>query len=257
MDDSHLAEVEFAGCAGVLATRAGHYHGGPGGQQQHHEPKQQHNAVLVSYDSRLLSYCSLVRYALQRRVGQIIYYQTNDERVAATMECDRIRSSSTVQKLESSSTSPVQDNNKCNSDHSHSSHSSRNKDLTSTARTVPFSCIVPDYDPKRALRKTPLKYVPLTSLQATRANRLVHYGRFNEAMHLLSPHQGLILLQKAMRTSTNKEMHEMVDIPIAHAWLCVCEQVHPKQLKETNDMNDDDSSVEEEDTNEWGGRCFE
>eukprot|EP00934_Nitzschia_sp_Nitz4_P004443 Nitzschia sp. Nitz4//scaffold19_size178191//16//1227//NITZ4_001949-RA/size178191-processed-gene-0.270-mRNA-1//-1//CDS//3329540595//4433//frame0 len=48
---------------------------------------------------------------------------------------------------------------------------------------------------KDALRRTGLRYVPMTNLQAMKANKLVHEGCFHKATHLLSPRQGAILMR--------------------------------------------------------------
>ena len=72
------------------------------------------------------------------------------------------------------------------------------------------------YDTKAALRKTEMRYIPLTELQATRANRLIHNGCFNEATHLLSPRQGKILMKAY--TNVSKRTIETVNMPIHEAW---------------------------------------
>jgi hypothetical protein len=66
---SKRGEVELAGLDGVIATRAGYYNGS--------------QVVQVTYDSSRLSYCSLVRYALERDVAKTICFQMTDERVVA------------------------------------------------------------------------------------------------------------------------------------------------------------------------------
>lgn len=172
-------EVEFAGLDGVLATKAGYI--------------DRRRVIEVTFDSRRLSYCCLVRFAVRRNLAGQIFYKTNEERIAALVEVQRVQEQS---------------------------------------ETVEYSgSIQPDYDPKSALRKTPLRYVPLTELQVTRANRLVHLGLFNEAVHLLSPRQGLILMQ-AMKVASQKSFHEVVDVPILAAWISVCEKQHPKRTLE-------------------------
>ena len=180
MDDSAHGEVEFAGLGGVLATKAGYI--------------DRLRVVQVSYDSKLLSFGCLVRHALERQIANIVYYQSNDERIAAQVEIER---------------------------------------LHDTAQTKLFSGpIKPDLDPKAALRKTPLRFVPLTAYQSTRANRFVQLGRFDEAVHLLSPRQGLILM-KTMHVSAQKSLHIVVDVPLLPAWLSVCEEQSPKRFMDT------------------------
>jgi hypothetical protein len=75
----------------------------------------------------------------------------------------------------------------------------------------------PSVDPKHALRKTILRFVPLTELQSARANRLCDMGAFNEAVHLLSPRQGQIL----MRSLQNSKKEDLTDVPIVSAWKSV------------------------------------
>jgi hypothetical protein len=171
MYDSTLGEVEFAGLEGVMSTRAGFLTG--------------QIIVEVIYDAGRISFSSIIHYALKRKVGDIIYYQTNDERIAALMEIQRVKESSKVTEF--------------------------------------LGTIQLDKDPKRALRKSPLRFVPLTDLQATRANRLAHLNRFDEAMHLLSPRQGLIFMQ-ARNTTAQKSFKDVVDVPILPAWMSLCDE---------------------------------
>jgi hypothetical protein len=171
MDDSTWGEVEFADLEGVISTRAGFL--------------TRQKVVEVIYDSSRLCFASVVFYALKRKIGDIIYYQTNDERIAALMEIEHVK-----ERLK----------------------------VTEFLGTIQL-----DYDPKPALRRSPLRYVPLTELQATRANRLVHLGRFDKAMHLLSPRQGLILLRPQNMTAQNS-FKDVVDVPISTAWMSLCDQ---------------------------------
>lgn len=167
MEDSQIGEVECGDLEGVLATRVGYI-----GRQR---------VVQVTYDSSRLCYGNLTHFALQRKIADIIYYRTNDEKIAARME---------VQRMEAKS------------------------DLVHHTSTC---TIQPDVDPKHALRQTMLRYVPMTDLQATKANRLVAVGVFNEAMHLLSPRQGKILMT-SMRSATKRKFDDVVDVPIVRAW---------------------------------------
>jgi hypothetical protein len=82
-------------------------------------------------------------------------------------------------------------------------------------------------DPKRALRQSPvLRFVPLTELQATPANRLAHLGRFNEAMHLLSPQRGSIFMQ-ALKINAQISFKVVVDVLILPAWMSLCDKQVP------------------------------
>lgn len=156
---------------------------------------QGRRVVQVTYDARKVCFSSLVRHALHADLLDnqgIVFYKTNDQKRSAQVELARIATEATIELKE------FEDGQ-----------------------------VKADYDPKHALRKTPLRFVPLTDIQSTRANRLVHLGRFNEAMHLLSPQQGVILMQ-AMRTNggSNKLFHEVTDRPILPAWLSVMEHRH-------------------------------
>jgi hypothetical protein len=193
MDDSTLGEVEFAGLEGVISTRAGFL-------------TRRQKIVEVIYDSGRLCFGSVIHYALKRKVGDIIYYQTNDERIAALMEIQRVKESSKV--------------------------------------TEYLGAIQPDYDPKNALRKSPLRFVPLTDLQATRANRLAHLNRFDEAMHLLSPRQGLIFMQARNMTAQNS-FKDVVDVPILPAWMSLCDEQVRSDGAGASEADPVDSEAEE------------
>eukprot|EP00545_Synedropsis_sp_CCMP1620_P009278 CAMPEP_0119013026 /NCGR_PEP_ID=MMETSP1176-20130426/7755_1 /TAXON_ID=265551 /ORGANISM="Synedropsis recta cf, Strain CCMP1620" /LENGTH=394 /DNA_ID=CAMNT_0006966075 /DNA_START=97 /DNA_END=1281 /DNA_ORIENTATION=+ len=171
MADSQIGEVEFGDLEGILSTRAGYI-----GHQQ---------VVQVTYDSVKLCYCNLTRFALQRKIADIIYYLTNDEKIGARMETQRVEAKSDLIKH------------------------------TCTIQT--------DVDPKHSLRQTMLRYVPMTDLQATKANRLVAMGVFNEAMHLLSPRQGEILMM-SMKNATRQKFDDAVDVPIVRAWSRLSDQ---------------------------------
>jgi hypothetical protein len=171
MEDFTLGEVEFDGLEGVISTRAGFL--------------TRQKVVEVIYDSSRRCFGSLILYALERKVGDIIYYQTNDERNTALMKIERVKESSQVTEF--------------------------------------LGTIQLDYDPKPALRRTQLRFVPLTELQATRTNRFVHLGRFDKAMHLLSPRQGLIVMRARYITAQNS-FKDVVDVLIFPAWMSLCDQ---------------------------------
>jgi hypothetical protein len=189
MDDSTLGEVEFAGLEGVISTRAGFV--------------TRQKTVKVVYDAGRICFGSVIHYALKRKVGDIIYYKTNDERIAALIEIARVKKISKVAEFPGN--------------------------------------IQVDNDSKRALQKSPLRFVPLTGLQATRANRLAHLNRFDEAMHLLSPRQGLIFMQ-ARKTTDQKSFKDVVDVPILPAWMSLCDQQVPSDGAPKTDPADSDSS---------------
>ena len=163
----HQSEVHFGGLDGVISTRSGYYDG--------------QDVCQVTYDTTRLSYCSLVRHALQQEITSIVYYRSSEERVVGIIEQTRL-----------------------------------NAYRTELVELHEDQTIHQSVDPKHALRTTMLRFVPLTNLQSTRANRLVSLGAFNEAMHLLSPRQGHMLM-RAMQNDPNTKK-EAVDIPITVAW---------------------------------------
>jgi len=165
MSDSKIGEIEFADLEGVLATKAGYV--------------SQQRAVRVTYDSKTLSFCNLVRFSLQRQVSDIIYYQSNEERIAARIEVERVKGGN---------------------------------ELIQHLGTIQV-----DVNPKHSLGQTMLRYVPLTELQALRANNLASRGVFNEATHLLSPRQGLILM-KSIQNAKKSHIPDLIDVPITLAW---------------------------------------
>lgn len=197
VDNAAVAEVEFAGLDGVIATRTGWI--------------DRTSAVEVTFDSKRLSYGCLVRFALKQSICTVIYFCNNEERIAAQVEVERVNGSTRFQSY--------------------------------------MGMIQPDCDPKHALRMTPLRFVPLTDLQATRVNRLVHIGKFNEATHLLSPRQGLILMS-AMRMAMKKSFHQVIDVPILPAWISVSENKLPEiaieSLKEPQQEFDESNGDEME-----------
>ena len=168
VSESKVGEVEFGGHDGVLATRTGYL-----GRQQ---------VVQVTYDSTKVSYGSLARLALHKKLVGVIYYAHNDERIAAHIEVKRMEGATDVVQLSGT--------------------------------------ILKDLDSKHFLRKTVLRYVPLTDLQATMANRFVAMGAFNEATHLLSPRQG-VMMMKTMNSAQGRVLNEAVDVPIEQAWTTV------------------------------------
>jgi hypothetical protein len=192
-DDPARGEAEFPALSGVISTRSGMIDGC--------------RVVEVSYDGQRLSFGCLVHFALKRKAGGVVYYRTNDERVAAQVEIERVRDS---------------------------------------ASTRQYSGMIQlDCDPKPALRRTPLRFVPLTGVQAARANRFARLGRFDEAVHLLSPRQGLILM-KTMQKTTQKNLHDVIDVPILPAWISVCEKRDPRAAAEELGLSgDDDPSADE------------
>ncbi|CAB9500609.1 expressed unknown protein [Seminavis robusta] len=226
--DANYAEVEFAGIDGVLATRSGSM------------VRQQ--VVQVTYDSRRLTYGALVRHALRNTGATMIYYETNDQRIAAQLE---------VQQFEEFRQTLQQ----------RFMDDQQEEDIIPQPAikvTEAFGNLRNAHHPKPALRKSILRFVPMTDLQATRANRLIHQNKFNEAMHLLSPRQGLIAMQSVRaHHNTNFHFHDVVDVPIALAWTELCgedveasehddsERCHYCVVGRTDSISSDDDDEEE------------
>ena len=89
------------------------------------------------------------------------------------------------------------------------------------------------------------------------ANRLIHQGRFDEAMRILSPWQGQILM-KAMHSAAS--FHDVTNLSIEVAWRSVCLQKEPsllllqdqpQPLPEDLDT-EDNSTLEDEDDAQYG-----
>ena len=193
MFNSVKAEVAFAELDGVLSTRSGVF----GNRQQ---------AVEVIYDSSRLSFCALVRHSLRAAGVNLVYFESNDERIAAQLEVQRYEGS--IGKIQQ-----------------------RYADEKDEAK--PSIKIMKGYgnmrasqNSKPALRGSILKFVPMTDLQATQANRLIHLQQFHKAMHLLSPRQGLIAMQ-AMQAHGSNAFQDVVDIPICTAWNELSPDVRP------------------------------
>jgi hypothetical protein len=85
------------------------------------------------------------------------------------------------------------------------------------------------YHDLTALRETPLRLVPMSLRQAVQANHKIQCGRFDEAVRLLSPRQGLILLE-ATRKGT-REFRDVSGVPLLEAWITVSDRVEPMTRK--------------------------
>lgn len=167
-----VCEVAMAAVEGVLATRVA---------TRVVDDKKQH-VLEVVYDSHQVSFCTLIRHMFASMLVTTIFYQSNEERLAAQVEVTR------------------HPGIKC----------TLSADLPS----------LDDYqflESKHALRQTPLKSIPMTPLQSTRANRLVQTGKFNEAANLLSPRQGMLLMNALRQNS----WRTVIDMPILAAWLYI------------------------------------
>jgi len=199
---SDLCRLEdiLGGLDGILATKLEQL---PNGER----------VIRVCFKRRMVSYSTMIRKVLS--FATRIYYTSNDEKMAATIEIERLKHHITPPELTEFS-----------------------------GHTVELS---PECDHKHALRKTHLRYVPMTALQATQANHLVATGRFNEVVKLLSPRQN-VMFSRAMKpdTSNNEKYHDVVDVPILLAWKCFHEKIHPRQIEKTAEYSGDDDEEEGE-----------
>jgi len=211
--DAVAAEVELAALDGILSTRSG--------------ALVRQKVVQVTYDSRKLSYCALVRHALCRAGATIIYHQSNEERVVAKLEVQQFEESRAMkQKLYGNAkvccnSTDDRDNEEKNEEGDEDNDMESIPPLPAIKLTEYFGNMRAACNPKPALRGSILRFVPLTDLQATKANRLIHLQKFNEAMHLLSPRQGLIAMQ-ALQAHRSRDFQDVVDVPIGSAWSQLC-----------------------------------
>lgn len=170
-------------------------------------------AVKVVFDPEMLRINLLARYvfAMANCTGKV-FCQTNEERMAVKVEAAR----STDQGC-GKIADPISD----------------------LIDQVKF---MSSYELKANLRRTPMRFVPLTDLQCTKANRLIYQGKFHEATHLLSPRQGLILME-GMRIK-DKRFHDVVGIPIRHAWQSICNETCPRSCPPLGQTDTDSCTSE-------------
>jgi hypothetical protein len=169
-------------------------------------------AIRVTFDPQMLRIALLARYAfaMANFTGKV-YCQSNEERMAVKVEAARCSNQGFR----------------------------KNSEVTSDLlNKVTFSS---SYELKAVLRRTPMRFVPLTELQCARANRLIHHGKFHEATHLLSPRQGLILMD-AFRQG-NAHFHDVVGIPIRHAWESICKGTCPRTVSQSAHSDTDSSCL--------------
>jgi len=180
-------EVEFASLPGVLGAKSAFLH--------------RQRVCVITYDPKQICYSKLLRHALQQdSLCDIVYYGSNEERLAAQIELKRSSSSTP------SSSCPL------------------------VILSLPEGEFRSDMASKQALRKTGMRYVPLTGMQSMKANQLIHQGQFDKAMHILSPWQGQILMRAMRGASSNNTIYDLIDVPILLAWQSVCEQKHPNVI---------------------------
>ena len=134
--------------------------------------------LQVTYASRATSFDRLLKFALARNLVTSIYYQSQDERIVALSVTSQLKSSPSLEKIDD------------------------------IAQFFPIS-------DRSGIRKTQLRYVPMTSLQKTRANMLIQQDLFHEATKLLSPRQASIMMKSF---STDSKRVDAIDLPLTEAW---------------------------------------
>lgn len=146
------------------------------------------DVVEVLYDAKVTSYSTLVRFTLRMLPDEtaILLCQSNDERVAALVEAGRL----SEQERKEAQHVIVQHVENCN--------------FKPSANLF-------------ALKETPMRCVPLTAFQAAKANTLIQKGQLDDAVHLLSPRQGLILIE-AKRVGP-KGLSDGTERSILDAWI--------------------------------------
>eukprot|EP00549_Striatella_unipunctata_P011968 CAMPEP_0118687526 /NCGR_PEP_ID=MMETSP0800-20121206/8429_1 /TAXON_ID=210618 ORGANISM="Striatella unipunctata, Strain CCMP2910" /NCGR_SAMPLE_ID=MMETSP0800 /ASSEMBLY_ACC=CAM_ASM_000638 /LENGTH=424 /DNA_ID=CAMNT_0006584715 /DNA_START=30 /DNA_END=1304 /DNA_ORIENTATION=+ len=151
-----------------------------------------HEVVRVTYDPEIISYANLVKAAIEKDIASTIFCETDAERTEAEETMAAVAATATHQSQSSSLVQQLQQNDVFRG----------------------------DGDPKHALRGTTLRYVPLTALQAAKANRCISRG---EALESLSPRQLVLFRAYTDKWMNNKtiDMEETVDVPIMEAWTTV------------------------------------
>lgn len=172
-----------------------------------------HHLVLqVQYDPKQLKFCEILRKAMPFQ-SLCLYGLTNDERMAARVEASRFH---------------------------------KEIDFRDASPPIEDKIVVSNGYSKLALRQTPMRFVPLTQLQATLVNRLIHNNQFNEAMRWLSPKQGLILMEATRRGTS--VFYDVTDVPIQVAWESInSNTAPPRALLDGDPTCPDDSYSESED----------
>jgi hypothetical protein len=181
------SECEFKTLTGVHSVRFG--------TLSDHDDCQ---VVEVKYDSKASSFNALVLYMLTRLPSQqiIVYCQSNDERMAARVEITKL------------------------------------SDLGMYNRQVAIVFVgnndtfKPTMD-RSAIQQTPMRFVPLTEDQATRANIFFLDGQYDKATNLLSPRQMRFLV--AAVQSGSCDFYDVTGYPILDAWISNVEKTPPKR----------------------------
>lgn len=202
--DPVQAEVILAGLDGVLSVRSGCL--------------VRQSVIEVTYDSRRLSFCALVRHALQNANASLVYHQTNEERIAAQLEVQRLQAAlETMGKIHQRYAESKKRTDEDDPDNLITSSSPPRSVAIKIALLIGNMRTSRQHVSKPALRQSILKFVPMTDLQSARANRFVSLQQFDKAIHMLSPRQGLIAMQ-ALQVHRSNNFVDVVNVPITCAW---------------------------------------
>jgi len=212
-------EAEFAAIEGVICTKAGYI-------KDTCNKHKRIEAVRVTFDSSKLAYNKLVRSALKRKVADICFYRTQEEFNAAHVEIHSFHNHNQNDNKRgelSSSAASTASNDNCSGCSEINCDSGNLRPFDSS--TMIFE--VSKRKSKMPLRDSVLARVPLTELQAARANRLINRDEAEKAYELLSRQQQMIMARREYSTRESKRStRDYIGLPIEQAWERVFKQLN-------------------------------
>jgi hypothetical protein len=143
--------------------------------------------LKATYASKVTSFETIVNDAIKKNLVTTIYYQTHGEEMVARRVNNESTSYRALDKM-------------------------RDLGVEKIEEVASINKII---DGRSGIRKTALRYVPMTNLQKIRTNRLVFQGYFNEATHLLSPRQAEIMMKSFSNVKTRVDA---VDLSLREVW---------------------------------------
>lgn len=189
----------------------------------------------VRYKYSDVCYSTLVRHVLTNLPSKwiVIYCSSNDERMAVRVEIAKIKSSLTANASERGQRQIAivmipRD----------SVFVPHNQSEITTATTV--AADNENNSTYKAIRQTPLRFVPMTESQTVHINHLIENGQYEQVLSLLSPRQvaflqTVIALVSSTTSShgvpghhhTIQDCHDVVGYPIIDAWLSTMDKQPP------------------------------
>jgi hypothetical protein len=172
--------------------------------------------VEIVYNFKETCYSALVRQIITMLSSRqiVVYYQSNDERMAARVEINKLsgvgiynRQIAIIPVSKDSAFEPLIDSN----------------------------CFA-------ALRQTPLRYVPMTEFQASESNQLLIDGQYENATALLSPKQRKILT--AAMSNGFKDNFDVVGFSILDGWKSIMDKKPPYRHSRMNVDTEHDTDLE-------------